>query len=132
MERLDDYTELPSGMKEYLSYYGWHFSKKMYEFAVKGMKDRNNNMMNVYDKQYVDNTLKSNNISFTYKGYDAPYVYAMAKSDFFGSALQSENQICRFVKDYIDDVDGYEGIAFTRFYADCMAKGIPIIWEDLL
>lgn len=132
MERLDDYTELPSGMKEYLSYYGWHFSKKMYEFAVKGMKDRNNNMMNVYDKQYVDNALKNNNISFTYKGYDAPYVYAMAKSDFFGSALQSENQICRFVKDYIDDVDGYEGIAFTRFYADCMAKGIPIIWEDLL
>ena len=132
MERLDDYTELPSGMKEYLSYYGWHFSKKMYEFAIKGMKDRNNNVMNVYDKQYVDNALKNNNISFTYKGYDAPYVYAMAKSDFFGSALQSENQICRFVKDYIDDVDGYEGIAFTRFYADCMAKGIPIIWEDLL
>ena len=28
--------------------------------------------------------------------------------------------------------DLYEGIVFTRFYADCIGSGIPIIWEDML
>ena len=32
--RLDMYDEFPSGMKAYLSQYGWHFSKAMCDFAV--------------------------------------------------------------------------------------------------
>lgn len=28
MSRMDVYERLPEGMKEYLSNYGWHFSKK--------------------------------------------------------------------------------------------------------
>ena len=31
---LDQYDDRPSGMKRYLSYYGWHFTRKMCEFAV--------------------------------------------------------------------------------------------------
>ena len=37
-QRLDTYDRLPSGMKEYLSQYGWHFSKKMCEWAVSKMR----------------------------------------------------------------------------------------------
>ena len=30
-QRLDSRDKLPSGMEEYLSAYGWHFSKKLCE-----------------------------------------------------------------------------------------------------
>ena len=41
MDRLDYYDILPEGMDAYLSNYGWHFSKKMCEWAVSNMRDRN-------------------------------------------------------------------------------------------
>ena len=38
MNRLDTYSKMPSGMKEYLEAYGWHFSKRMCEWATGKMK----------------------------------------------------------------------------------------------
>ena len=76
--------------------------------------------------------LKANNIQVQAKGYDAVYVAAMAKSDYYGSSITTDMQYLKFIADYMDDKDGYDGIAFTRFYADCLAKGIPILWEDML
>ena len=32
-QRLDTYDKMPLAMKNYLSLYGWHFSKKMCEWA---------------------------------------------------------------------------------------------------
>lgn len=40
-QRLDIYDIFPSGMTEYLSRYGWHFSKNMCEWAVSRMKAEN-------------------------------------------------------------------------------------------
>ena len=37
-----------------------------------------------------------------------------------------------FVRDYIDDSDGYDGLPFTRFLADCIGRGKPVIWEDMI
>ena len=37
-QRLDTYSRFPSGMREYLEAYGFHFSKKLYEWAVSKMK----------------------------------------------------------------------------------------------
>ena len=39
-QRLDTYSRFPSGMQEYLSAYGWHFSKKMCDWAVGKMKTK--------------------------------------------------------------------------------------------
>ena len=36
--RLDNRDKLPSGFEEYLSIYGWHFSKKLCMWAVSNMK----------------------------------------------------------------------------------------------
>jgi hypothetical protein len=36
------------------------------------------------------------------------------------------------VRDVIDDVDGYDGIAFNRWYADMSCKGIAIDWDEVL
>ena len=40
-QRLDTYDKMPPAMKNYLSLYGWHFSKKMCEWAVSKMEVEN-------------------------------------------------------------------------------------------
>ena len=66
------------------------------------------------------------------RAYDSVYVANMIKSDRWGSSVSNEAQLALAIKDEIDDPDGYEGQAFSRFLADCNGKGIPIVWEDLI
>ena len=136
--RLDSYDIYPSGMREYLSTYGWHFSKKMCEWAVSRMyKDGEDNKPEQaipnYTRERVDLLLKRFNLKLEKnKGYDDVYIANMCKFDFLGSSIDNEMKLAQFIKDYIDDADAYEGMPFTRFYADCIGSGTPIIWEDML
>ena len=136
--RLDSYDIYPSGIREYLSTYGWHFSKKMCEWAVSRMyKDGEENKPEQaipnYTRERVDLLLKRFNLKLEKnKGYDDVYVANMCKFDFLGSSIDNEMKLAQFIKDYIDDADAYEGMPFTRFYADCIGSGTPIIWEDML
>lgn len=132
MNRLDIYEKKPTGMEEYLSNYGWHFSKKMCCWAVSKMKDREGKPIKPYEKEELDELLKAHGVDIDVKGYDAVYVAAMAKADFYKSSIADDMHLMKYVGDYIGDVDGYDGIAFTRFYADCIAKGVPIQWDDML
>ena len=133
MDRLDYYDIIPDGMSAYLSNYGFHFSKKLCEWAISNMRDRNNKKLVLRSKEEVDNILKSYGIELNNnKGYDAVYVFHMAMADFVRSSISDELGVAKYVKDYLDDEDGYEGIAFTRFIADCNGKGIPIIWADVI
>lgn len=132
MERLDIYDRRPAGMEAYLRNYGWHFSKKMYEFAISKMRDRNNHPMNPVNKDNLYTALKQAGYNINFQGYDACYVYSMGRADYFGSTITTEQQMHAFVNDYLNDVDGYDGIAFTRFYADCIASGKVIIWEEMI
>ena len=136
--RLDSYDTYPSGMKNYLSIYGWHFSKKMCEWAVSRMyKDGEDNKPEQaipnYTRERVDLLLKRFNLKLEKnKGYDDVYIANMCKFDFLGSSIDNEMKLAQFIKDYIDDADAYEGMPFTRFYADCIGSGTPIMWEDML
>ena len=136
--RLDSYDIYPSGMREYLSTYGWHFSKKMCEWAVSRMyKDGEENKPEQaipnYTRERVDLLLKRFNLKLEKnKGYDDVYIANMCKFDFLGSSIDNEMKLAQFIRDYIDDADAYEGMPFTRFYADCIGSGTPIIWEDML
>lgn len=132
MDRLDYFDIKPAGMEAYLRNYGYHFSKKMYEWAVSMMKDRNNQPVKKMERDELKTLLANNGISVEFQGYDGPYIYAMAKADFLGSSLPNEMSVLKFVSDYLRDKDGYDTVAFNRFYADTIAKGIAIIWEDVI
>lgn len=120
-------------MEAYLSHYGWHFSKPMCEWAVSKMRDRNGAKVPMISKEQIDGILKAYNIELMNdKGYDKVFVYHMGMSDYMGSSILDEQHIARYVRDVLDDRDGYDGIAFTRFIADCNAKGVPIVWEDMI
>ena len=132
-QRLDTYDTMPKAMKAYLSNYGWHFNKKLCEWAISMMRDRNKAKLPLVEKEKVESMLKQHGVEITTdKLYDAMYVLHMAKADFMGSSIVDEQHLAKYVGDYINDPDGYDGIALTRFYADCMGKGIGIEWEDVL
>lgn len=135
--RLDSREKFPSGMEDYLAQNGWHFNKKLCEWAVERMKRKNqlNKIDKIvpYTKDNLDTMMKANNITIDNNvGYDALYVLNMAKADYHGSSIVEESRLVKFVKDYLDDPDGYDGVAMTRFYADCIGKGEVIPWEDVL
>ena len=60
------------------------------------------------------------------------FVYNMGNNDFMGSSILDERHLALYVKDVIDDKDGYDGIVFNRWYADMVTSGIPIEWEEML
>ena len=77
--------------------------------------------------------LSKYNIDIKYNElYDYVYVYNMGNNDFLGSSIPDERHLAMYVKDVIDDEDGYDGIVFNRWYADTVSNGIPIEWEEML
>lgn len=133
MDRLDFYEIRPAGMNRYLSAYGWHFSKRMAEWAISMMTDRNGKPLKPKTKEELKAQMASANIKLdNLKGYDEVYAYAMLKADFGGGMVTDDSRLLHGVADLINDTDGYDGMLFTRFYADCLAKGEPILWEELL
>lgn len=133
MDRLDYYDILPEGMDAYLSHYGWHFSKKMCEWAVSKMRDRNGKPVLMRSKEQVERILSTYGIQLENdRGYDKVFVMHMGISDYLGGSIIDEAHLARYVKEVLDDRDGYEGIAFSRFFADCNGKGVPILWEDMI
>lgn len=129
---LDTYEKRPKEMENYLQYYGWHFNKKMCEFAISKMK-KNGVKLQQDSKQKIDEILeKAKVVIENNQLWDYVYVYHMAKADFLGTSLIDEVRLAKFVKDYIDDEDGYDEIVFSRWYIDTVKKGIPIDWEEML
>ena len=133
MGRLDYYDIRPAGLDAYLSYYGYHFSPAMARWAVDMMKPRSGGTMQMMDKEAVQDLLRRQNVSVENDvAYDAVYVANMIKADRWGSSVRNDEQLAAAIKDELDDPDGYEGQAFTRFLADCNGKGIPILWEKVI
>ncbi len=133
MTRFDIYEAKPAGMDNYLSNYGWHFSKKMCEWAISMMKDRVGAKVKMSDLSELKEKLKANSIKFEDTGgYDIVYIEAMCRADFFGSSITSDMQVYKYIGDLIGDKDGYDGMPFTRFYADCLARGIVVLWEEMM
>jgi hypothetical protein len=133
---FDIYDELPEDMVVYLRYNGRHFNRKLVEFATSKMTTRDSNGTEIalepITREQLDNMMKQSNVHLTNNDnpYDAVFVANMCKADYLGSSVPDGLHLCLYVKDVIDDVDGYDGIAFNRWYADMCRKGIQIDWYN--
>ena len=126
---LNLYDDRPTDMKRYLKYFGQHFNKRLCQFAVSKMKHGKTPIT----KEQVDEVLKKHGIILKNNElYDYVYVYNMGNNDFMGSSIADEKHLAMYVKDVIDDEDGYDGIVFNRWYADTVVQGIPIEWNEML
>lgn len=122
-----------TSFEEYTDQFGCHFNKKLYEWAVSMMKDRNGNRIQPMQKEQVTEFLRVNGVTLKNdKGYDAAYVHAMAKADYYGSSISDDIHLALFVRDFLDDPDGTKTKAFDHFVVDCRAKGEPIFWETFM
>lgn len=121
-------------METYLEFNGWHFSKKMCQWATSKMYKTSNNQkeyVQPYSLEELRQLQVSTGVTFDLS-YDAIYLACVAKADFLGSSIVDDKHLLLYVKDVLDDPDAYEGLPFTRFYADCIGKGTSIPWEDLI
>lgn len=126
---LDSFDDKPKDMLNYLKYYGLHFNKKLCEFAISKMKHGKDPI----SKQKTEEMLDKYGIKLKYNELcDHVYVMNMGNNDFFGSSIPDEKHLALYVKDVIDDEDGYDGIVFNRWYADMSRLGIPIEWEEMI
>ena len=134
--RTGSYDEIPEGMMYYINNYGPHFNKKLCKEASSRMYKEINGKkeyIKPYTKEQLDEMLEAYGIKLKRnKLYDAVYVANMCQADFLGKSVPTEEHLCKYVKDVIDDVDAYDGIVFNRWYADMCRKGIPIDWESYI
>lgn len=118
---------------EYIDQFGFHFNKKLYEWAVSMMSARNGNKVQPMTKEQVTEKLRANGITLNNdKGHDAAYVWAMATADYMGSSIMDENHLAKFVRDFLEDPDGTDSKAFDHFTVDCRSKGEPIFWDEMM
>lgn len=131
-QSLDQYDIRPQDMKAYLQNYGWHFTRKMCDFAISKMV-KNGSALNRMTTEQIDNMLRNSGISLMNNQlYDYIYVAHIAYAKYYGSSIQSDQQLAKYIKDTIDYEDSYDGAIFTEWYADMCKKGIPIDWEGML
>lgn len=129
--------DIPEDMKTYLSYYGMNFSKKLYEFAVSNMRRESadgkiekvkpmtaDEFRSLMEKHKID--IGNNDL------YNGMYIASMVRADFYGSSIEDDEHLAKYVEDVICDVDAAEGQVFARYLADCSVGGCIVHWEDMI
>lgn len=129
--------DIPEDMKTYLSYYGMNFSKKLYEFAVSNMRRESaDGKMEKVKPMTVDelkSLLSKHKIEIEHNDlYNALYLAAMVKADYWGSSIEDEEHLAKYIEDTLCDVDAAEGQVFARYLADCSVGGCIIYWESMI
>jgi hypothetical protein len=129
--------DIPEDMKTYLSYYGMNFSKKLYEFAVSNMRRESADGKMEKVKPMTADELKSllskHKIEIEHNDlYNALYLAAMVKADYWGSSIEDEEHLAKYIEDTLCDVDAAEGQVLARYLADCSVGGCIIYWEDMI
>lgn len=129
--------DIPEDMKTYLSYYGMNFSKKLYEFAVSNMRRESADGKMEKVKPMTTDELKSllskHKIEIEHNDlYNALYLAAMVKADYWGSSIEDEEHLAKYIEDTLCDVDAAEGQVLARYLADCSVGGCIIYWEEMI
>lgn len=122
-----------TALEEYIGMYGYHFNKKLYEFAVSQMKSLSGGAVNPKSKEEVAQFLTANGVTVkNNKGWDVPYVHAMLYADCWGSSYKTEKDLAQGIKDFLDDPDGNPTKAFDHYVIDHRSMKEPIFFDEML
>lgn len=124
--------EKTKSFRKYLRLYGPHFNKLLCQFAV-SMMEKEDGPIKPFTKEEVEEKLKKWNVQLKYNKYeDFVFVANMCKADFLGKSIVDEQHMCIYIKNVIDDPDGYTGQPFYRWLTDMERLGITIDWEEFV
>lgn len=135
---LDTYDILPEAMRRYISFYGFHFSKKAFEYASSGMKRINQSTgkmekITPMENEKVDELLRQHGVTLENDTlYDKAYVMHMGRCDYLYSSVIDEAHLARYVKDVLDDPDGCDELPFRYWLQKMVALGTPVDWDELI
>ena len=116
----------------------YNFVKKAFEMAVKKMKRKNPSTgqmekITPVTKEKGEEILTAHNIKLENDIlYDAAYVYNMGKADYWGSSIEDDVHLARYVKDVLDDPDGSDELPFRFWLQKMVALGKPVDWEEMI
>ena len=136
-QALDVNMMRPRAMSSYLMNNGWHFTKRMCEYAVSLMRKKNpvNGQMDAVQmitKEQVDDLLKRNNVKLQNDvGHDAVYVANYGKHT-LSKSVPDEQHLAMYVKECVDDVNAADGTIMREWYARLIACGMLVDWLEFL
>lgn len=119
-----------SGFVNYVGKHGYHFTKKLAVQASEQMK----NVDGTNHHWGIDDIREATSEMVIPKGTtigDMLYLANMAYADFYPKVIKTEGACVQYALAVASDPDGYEGMAFCRWTADLIGKGITIDWEKL-
>lgn len=133
----DRFLPRPEEMDYYLSTYGYNFSKRACEEAVKYLCRKNEDGEAVpiepWSKEDVEKLLKKFNVVLERNEfYNHVYILNKAIADYWGSSISDEEHLALHVKDEIDDVDDAPGNIFRRWLTTMRGNGFSVDWEKIL
>lgn len=129
----DELDLIPEEYREYKRRHGRHFSKELCEFAVGMMKGEDGKPITPMQKNEVDGLLKQFGVEVkNAKEHDVVFVANMCLADYLGESVPDMEHLAKYVKNVIDDPDGYDGIAFGRWFSDVCNKRVEVPWETFI
>lgn len=136
-EEIDNTLDLtPEAYREYRRLHGPHFNKKLCDFAVSLMMRKEGDdevPIKPMEREEVDSILRDYDIRLEHQaGYDHVFAANMCKADYLGDSVPDMAHLAKYVKNVIDDPDGYDGIVFCRWFCDMCHKRIEIPWNEML
>lgn len=112
----------------YIKVHGKHFSDSLLSFAVGELHNEDNNIIS---KSELVRILNQHAISYNNDCInDYVYLANMVLSDYYGSSIEDERHMAKYIHDTIHDKDGYEGMIFCRWLTDAENKGVEINWDE--
>lgn len=135
---LHEFALMPVGQQVYVIGNGYHFDKKLYEYAASLMRKINKQTQKeekvpVYTKDEVDAILKKYGVEVENKGnYDYVYAAQMCRADYLGGSVTDEHRLAMYVRETCDDVDAPDGLIFRTWVMKMSTMGEPIDWYQFL
>lgn len=119
---------------DYIHTNGYHFTEKLSDVASERMKNTDGSLHHWHCSDVV-RELK--NMGIEDYGHctigDITYLANMAYADFYPDVLTDEYACIKYAVAVAHDIDGYDGIAFSRWIADLIQKHITdISWEQYI
>ncbi len=131
-QALDIRDSYGTDLDRYLSEYGWHFTKKLCNYAVSMMKGIDGQRITPLTQDQVNELLKKYNVTISNNTmHDYVFVANMCKAKCYKRSIPDEQHLAMFIKDYIDDPNEPDGVAMRSWYAAMVGKGEPIDWDEV-
>lgn len=119
-------------MEEYLEEYGHTINRRLFEFATKLLRKRNGNEIDVYDKESVEEILKTSEVRLPSSGsHDVAYVFNLMVSEQEGGTPDVAKAAADTER-YINNPYGWDTRPFDELYIKTVALGVPIYWDEML